>query len=247
MFIRYRSHGFIFKKEDIGEANQLLSLYTKEFGRLKILGKGIRKISSKLRPAMELFYLSEIEFIEGKIYKTLTDAMALEKFKNFKKSLKKLSIAYKISDVLDNLIKEGERDIKIWNLILETFKNLNEIHYPFITCNLQYYYFFWNLISYLGLKPELSSCLLCQEKIQEKSIYFNSEEGGIICEDCSSKVKKGTKINSVLVRILKIIFEKKFNYFKNLSIEREDLKKLEKISEDYLKFLSEKKYETENI
>ena len=75
MFLNYRTKGFIFKKEDRGEADQLFTIYTKDFGKLEILGKAIRKISSKLRSGAETFYLSEIEFIQGKTYKTLTDAI----------------------------------------------------------------------------------------------------------------------------------------------------------------------------
>jgi len=125
MFVHYRTPGFILKKEDRGEADQLLTIYTRDFGRLEILGKAIRKISSKLRSGVEIFYLSEIEFIQGKTSKTLTDAIALEKFENLKKSFKKLRIAYKITEVFNELVKGQEKDENLWNLLLETFQRLN--------------------------------------------------------------------------------------------------------------------------
>jgi len=68
MFVHYRTQGLILKKEDQGEADLLFTIYTKDFGKLEILGRAIRKISSKLRSGAEIFYLSEVEFIQGKIY-----------------------------------------------------------------------------------------------------------------------------------------------------------------------------------
>jgi DNA repair protein RecO (recombination protein O) len=104
MFLHYRTLGIFLKKEDWAEADQLFTVYTKDFGKLEILGKAIRKISSKLRSGAEIFYLSEIEFIQGKTHKTLTDAILIEKFENLKNNLNKLKVAYEISQVLDNLV-----------------------------------------------------------------------------------------------------------------------------------------------
>lgn len=247
MFVHFKTQGLILKKEDRGEADQIFTIFTKDFGRLEILGKGIRKIFSKLRPAMEIFYLSEVEFIQGKTYKTLTDAIVIEKFKNLRKSLKRLAIAYHISDVIVSLIKAEEKDEKIWNLMLETFKNLNNPNLQFAVCNLQYYYFFWNLISYLGHRPELYFCLLCQRKLKQKSHYFSSKEGGVICESCFRKNINGKKIKSSTIKILRTMFEKNFDFFKRLKIKKDDFENLKEISENYLQFLTEKNYETKNF
>jgi DNA repair protein RecO (recombination protein O) len=89
MFVRHRTLGLVFKKEDRGEADQIFKIFTKDFGKIEVLGKGIRKISSKLRSQIDIFYLSEIEFIQGKIYKRLTDALLIEKYKNLRKSFKR--------------------------------------------------------------------------------------------------------------------------------------------------------------
>ncbi len=56
MFTHYRTQGIILKKEDRGEADRLFTIYTKDFGKLELLAKGERKIKSKLRGGLELFY-----------------------------------------------------------------------------------------------------------------------------------------------------------------------------------------------
>ncbi|KPJ55867.1 hypothetical protein AMJ49_06190, partial [Parcubacteria bacterium DG_74_2] len=66
------------KKIDQGEWDRIFIIYTRDFGKLKVLARAERKIKSKLRAGLELFYLSEIEFIQGKNYKTLTNAVLIE-------------------------------------------------------------------------------------------------------------------------------------------------------------------------
>ncbi len=86
MALHYRTCGFVIKKNDIAEADRIFTVFSQDFGKIKILGKAIRKITSKLKSGIDTFYLSEIEFIQGKTYKTLTDSVVLEKFENIKKN-----------------------------------------------------------------------------------------------------------------------------------------------------------------
>jgi len=60
MFTHYRTQGFILKKADAGEADRLFTVYTKDFGKLELLARAVRKIKSKLRAGLEIFYLSEM-------------------------------------------------------------------------------------------------------------------------------------------------------------------------------------------
>lgn len=237
MFIHYRTKGFIFKKENRGEGDQLFKIYTKDFGRVEVLGKGIRKISSKLRAAAEIFSLSEIEFIQGKTGKTLTDTILIDKFLKLKGDLKRLTIARKIGDLLGDFLKEQEPDNKVWKLILGTFRKLDDSSLPIEKCYLLYYYFFWNLVSALGYRPELYHCLFCQEKLKPEKIYFNPEEGGIICRDCSKKIKNLIEIKPEVIKILRLAAEKDFNFFLKIKIEKEHLKSLNEISGNYQNFL----------
>ncbi len=161
MAVHYRTQGIFIKKIDRGEANQLFTVYTKDFGKLEILGKAIRKTKSKLRGGAELFYLSDIEFIQGKTRKTLTDAILINSFPAIKKDLKRLKIVYEIADALDNLVVKEEKDEQIWGLLEETFGKLNSSK----KIEIIYHYFFWNLVSILGYQPEFQNCSISGKKI----------------------------------------------------------------------------------
>lgn len=247
MSVKYRTKGLFFKRIERGEADEVLKIYTENFGKLEILGKGIRKISSKLRFASQLFYFSEIEFVQGRNQKILTDAILIEKFLQIRNNLVKLAIAYKVGDVLDDLILPEERDEKVWKLIIDFFYRLNNAKGSFQNYKIQYFYFFWNLISFLGHRPELYLCTICQKSLYPENIYFNEKEGGTICQTCFRRINYGKKINIRLIKILRTIFEKDFEFFQRLKIKKTDLWELEKVSQNYLDFLSNKKNEEKNL
>lgn len=241
MAVHYRVQGIVIKKENRGEADQIFKFYTEHFGKVEILGKAIRKIKSKLRSGAELFYLSEIEFIQGKRHKTLTDTVLIEKFINLRKDLRKLAVAYKISETIDRLVSFQEPDKKIWQLLKEVFYRLDS-NLKIQNLKLIYYYFFWNLLAALGYHPELYNCSLCQKRIGPVKIYFNLKEGGVICPDCFKKIKEKSptglndfrEINSDMVKILRIILKKDWELLSRLKMKIRHQKMLADISDDFL-------------
>jgi len=236
MFVHYRTRGFIFKKVDRGEADRIFTVFTKDFGKLELLAKAERKITSKLRAGLELFYLSEIEFIQGKTHKTLTDTILINNFKNLRSDLKRLKIAYQISEVLDKLVRGQEPDKKIWQLLNEVFDKLNSLEIKNWKIRIVYHYFLWNLLSILGYHPELYYCSLCQKKLTPENIFFNLKEGGLICLRCRKLTRKETtkRIKAETVKILRLILEKDLLTLKRLKIDKEELNQLAEISKLYL-------------
>lgn len=230
MAIHYRTQGIILKKINRGEADQLFTVYSKDFGKLEILGKAIRKIKSKLRAGAELFYFSEMEFIQGKTYKTLTDAILIDKFSNLRNDLGKLAIAYKISEIFNTLIKGQEKDENLWSLLLEIFDRLNKLEIRNLKLEIFYYYFFWNLLSILGYQPELYNCAVCQKRLTAERLFFNLKEGGVICNHCKKNVKSIIEISPEVVKILRILIQKDWQTCKRLRIEKSSLDELKKVS-----------------
>jgi DNA repair protein RecO (recombination protein O) len=236
MAVHYRTQGFVFKKEDKLEADRMFTVFTKDFGKIEVFAKAIRKITSKLRGGIEIFSLSELSFIQGKNKKTLTDTILLDALGDAHTNIEELGIMHKISTVLDSFIKGEERDEKIWNLILDIF-NTSRLMAPITNNDLRYYYFFWNFISLLGYKPELYLCAMCRQKLEANNLYFSDKEGGVLCQRCHEASKESKKINSDMVKILRLILNGGWQVLSKLKIESASMDLLEKISDDYYLYL----------
>ncbi|HHE76861.1 MAG TPA: DNA repair protein RecO [Candidatus Parcubacteria bacterium] len=235
MAIRYRTEGFVLKKENKSEADQLITFYTSDFGKIKILGRAIRKIKSKLRCGIELFSFSRIEFIRGKSYNTLTDAVKVKELQ-FSQKPEKISAFFKISELLDTLIKGQEKDREIWKLLNKTVEKIDSLGFISLDCDLFYYYFFWNLVSTLGYGIDLYRCSFCQEELAPGRIYFSVSKG-LICSSCFQRDKKSKKISSEAVKIIRLFRKNDWETLKKIRIKDCYIKELEAISKSYLESL----------
>lgn len=235
MLFHHRTQGFVFKKEDKSDADRVFSVFSLDFGRLEITAKGIRKIESKLRGGIEIFSLSEIEFVEGKHQKTLTDAVFIEKFKNISENQDKFKTALKIGDVLDNFILGQEEDEPVFNLLLSTFNKLNEPEASPQKIQLVYYYFVWNFLSILGYKPEIQKCVNCHLQLNPEELFFSFAERGILCKNCFSLDKKADKIDPNVVKVIRLIFNSDWQTISKLKVESSLENSLKEVLDGYSK------------
>ena len=233
MTTRYKARAFVFKKNDRNESDRIFSVFTNEFGRLDIFAKAIRKEASKLRSGIDIFSISDIEFIQGKNRKTLTDAIIIEKFNNIYDNLDRLKVANKMSEVLDNFINGEERDEEMFSLLSDSIQMLNNYSSAIKSCSIIFYYFLWNALSLLGYRPEIQKCIICQQQLKQSNIYFSDKLGGIICDKCLWHDKNAHKINSDIVKILRLIFKKDLQILYKLKVELSSRKLFKKISDNY--------------
>jgi len=242
MAIHYRTKGFILKKSNLREADQIFTVFTKDFGKIKILARAIRKIKSKLRSRADLFYLSELEFIQGKTYKTLTNVIALNKFKDIMNDLDRIENIQKIADSLDYLVYKEEKDKQIWDLLNEALERLSNKPGLSVPISRAYYiiyhYFLWNLLSTLGYQIDLYNCIACEKKLSPLKLYFSPDEGGILCSNCSDRAKKKIEISPEIIKILRIFQKKDWNILSKLKIQNSQKEQLESISELNLRSLA---------
>ncbi len=235
MFIHYRTRGIILRKVDRREADQLFIIYTRDFGKITVLARGIRKITSKLRAGMDVLYLSEIEFIQGKGYKTLTDVVLIKKFEGIRTDLRKLSLTLKIFRLLERAVVGQEQEKGIWDLLFSTLTILESTRLRLTKMKLIYFYFLWNLMARLGYHPQLQKCSACGQEPRIEEIYFNPEAGGIICPDClRGKKAAEKKVEAATVKILRIILDGDKDLLLNLKVDDKHIKLLNELSQQYL-------------
>jgi DNA repair protein RecO (recombination protein O) len=237
MAVLYKTQGFVVKKSDSGEADRIFTIFSREFGKIKIKGKAIRKIASKLRSGIDTFCILEIEFIQGKNQKTLTDAVILERFSNIKNDQTKIKFGRRILSSLDSLAGEEQKDEKIWNLAKEVFEKLDYYNLSVAHYSLLHYYFLWNLFSILGYHPQLFRCTVCGKELDPAIVCFSSDEGGAVCEFCVSKANDIKKINVDLVKILRLILKKDWDILPKLKLQPFSQRMLQDVSDNYYRHL----------
>ncbi len=236
MHTRYRTEAIFLKKIKRFEADEYLIAYSRDFGKLFVAGKSIRKIKSKLRSSSELFCYSNIEFVRGRNYNILTDSETINNFSKIKNDLGKMSVAFKISELIDSFITEEEEDENLWALIKKSFYLLDGLSNKGDKkeeLKLFYFYFAFKFLEFLGYAPKVDSCIIDND---EKVGFFSPWHGGAICPGCKEKVDNRPliKFSEKDKKFLLLIFKTRFEDFLS---QKANFKRAEEILEKYIQFL----------
>ena len=121
-----KTQGIIIKKRDLTGADRLLTVYTKDFGKIILKARGVKKNQAKLKGHLELFVWANLLVAKSKNIDIITNAETLDNFSYLKKNISHLILAYYFSELIDKLIVAPEPDPNIWNLFLSSFCYLNK-------------------------------------------------------------------------------------------------------------------------
>jgi len=122
----YKTQGIIIKRADLGQADRLLTIYTKEYGKILVRAKGVNKNESKLRSLIEPFNLCEFSLAKSKIIDVLAGVYPIKEFVFLRQNLESLSLSIYFCELVDKLIPAPERDPKIWALLVRAMEALDE-------------------------------------------------------------------------------------------------------------------------
>jgi len=123
----YQTNAIILKKENIFEADRLYHLYTEDFGKVKAIAGGVRKINAKLSGHLEPFNLVWVELMtkkNGDLF--ITTALSHKSLLDTNAVPVRSALFIKMADFILKMMKEPLKDDAVWNFILENFINAND-------------------------------------------------------------------------------------------------------------------------
>ncbi len=152
----YKAQGIILKRKNYRESDRLITIFTKEYGKVRTIAKGIRKISSKRAGHLEIFTNARFTLYEGKGLDYITEASAIHQYEPFRTNLNKASFAYYVCELADYLLPEKQEHPEIYERICESLSAL---------CNAEdeterhgeVYKFALDLLWHLGFLPRSQS------------------------------------------------------------------------------------------
>jgi len=119
----------VLSRRDFRESDQMISVYTKEKGKLDLLARGVKKIISKNSAHLEPFSLVEIEVIPGKEIDHLTKVVPVNYFSNIRVDLQKSLATGFVVSTTDKLLQTHEPDKRIFDLLSGWLKDVNLTSY----------------------------------------------------------------------------------------------------------------------
>lgn len=123
-------------RKNYGEADRLLTVFSKHYGKLRVIAKGIRRPTSRKKSSLELFSHTRLFLAKGKALDIITDAEVKHNFSAWRKDLTRVGVAYHLSELVTRLSPEHQEHKEVFELLLASFQKLSDIDY-------------WNLYSFI--------------------------------------------------------------------------------------------------
>jgi len=118
--------GIVIKRRNYREADKWLTVFSSEKGKIDVLARGIRKITSKRSGQLELFNLVNLQVAEGRRFNVAAEVVLVNSFPKFRRNLKSISSVYQFCEVIDALTPEEVRLENVFGLLLNFLKLAEE-------------------------------------------------------------------------------------------------------------------------
>lgn len=121
-----KTEGIVIKRINYQEADRILCVFTKRNGKLRVRANGVRKITSRRSPHVELLNHSLFSLYIGRGMPILTEVQVLEDYSPIKADLIRVGFAFHICELIDGLCPEDQENESVFSLLQETFLRLCE-------------------------------------------------------------------------------------------------------------------------
>jgi len=113
----YLAEGIILKRKNIGETDRTLTVFTRQYGKIHLLAKGVRKITSRRSGHIEVFHRSSLTIRVGSGIDTLCEASTINAYQTLISDITSVSYAYYACELVDRLTPDRQKQEEVFELL----------------------------------------------------------------------------------------------------------------------------------
>jgi len=215
--------GIVIKETPYSETSKIINIITSE-GIISILAKGARTLKSDFRNSTtKLTYgVFNIYYKETGL-STLISVDIIDNLKNIKKDITSISYSSFILELTEQVYKQNN-DEKIYELLVDSLKKINENFDPMIITNILELKY----LEFLGVMPIIDSCSICGSKTSIATL--SGSNGGYICNKCLTNEKI---VNEKTIKLIRMFYYVDISKITSLDISSSIKKEINLFLDDY--------------
>ena len=177
-------------KVTYSESSQIVTLFSREHGKLRAIAKGSRREKGGFSGGLDLLYLGNADFIPPRGSSelgTLTNFELEQSFPGLRKDLLALNSGLFIAEFTADMLEDMDSHPEIYDLFVKSLVRLEKAEAAEqVIFNYERY-----LMTKTGHQPMLDSCCLCGCEVGDiERPYFSSSSGGVVCDGCCPSVEE---------------------------------------------------------
>jgi DNA repair protein RecO (recombination protein O) len=240
-FRSFRASAVVLRHGDMGEADRLLTLYTREHGKVRAIAKGARKMTSRKAGHLEPFTHVSLQLSKGRDLLIVTQAEMVNSFPGLREDLVKTGYAAYLLELLDRFTyEEGSANPSMFQILVESLERVEKESDAWLAVR----YYEMRLLDHLGFRPQLFECVNCGREILAEDQYFSYMAGGVFCPRCGDGLPN---LASISLEALKYLRHFQRSSYRDASRARPSLevgRETEVLMQGYFTYLLERDLNT---
>ncbi len=232
----YRVEAIVIRRRDWGEADRLLTLYTREQGKMQAVAKGSRKPTSRKAGHVELFTRTRLLIARSRSIDIITQAETVEAYRHLRESLEASTLAHYFAELLDRFTGENEADQNLYNLLNSALTWLCEADDVQLVAR----YYELHLLELTGFRPELHHCPGCAKELQPEDCFFSAAQGGVLCPNCGRGRRDASALSLTAFKVLRYGQTRDWEHFRRLRLTAPLHAEVERTLHHYLLYVLER-------
>jgi DNA repair protein RecO (recombination protein O) len=248
----------VLRRQDFGEADRVLTLYSPRIGKFRAVAKGVRRLKSRLGGNVELFTHVSLLIAQGRNLDVVTQAEALRTFRSIRDDLWKAAYACYAAELVDRFVEDRLENAAVFDLLLATFDHLDRLEAsaaPGVVrdggatdaggaVELAIRNFEMKILGCLGYAPEVYRCVQCGERLTPEANRFSPANGGVLCAACAAAHPGAREISVPAIKTLRLMGSEPFGIFRRLRLAHEPAAEVEGALRAHINYVLERQLRT---
>lgn len=222
-----KCEGIVIRTTDYGENNKIVTLYTREWGKIGVMARGAKKPNSRLSAVSQLFTHGYFLLQKGSGLGSLQQGEMISSMRSIGEDIFLTAYASYIVELTDKCTEDHKPNPFHFELLYQTLNYMNEGYEPDILMNI----YEMKMLNVMGLYPILNQCSVCGSA--DGHFSFSIREGGFICHRCLHKDPYHFKLSPAAVKLLRLFYHIDLTRLGNISVKQETKDELKKVITAY--------------
>ncbi|MGG1573591.1 DNA repair protein RecO [Fictibacillus sp. NRS-1165] len=207
--------GIVIRKVDYGETNVILTLFTRENGKIGVMARGAKKPKSRLSSVAQLFTYGHFVFQQSRGLGSLSQGEIIDSFRGIKEDLFKTAYCAYMVEFLGKVTEEKTPQPYLFEHLWQSFNLINDGADPEVIT----FIFEMKMLQQAGIGPQVNHCANCGRT--EGEFAFSIREGGFLCDRCHPMDPNLIPLTQATARLLRLFYHFDLNRLGNISLKKQ--------------------------
>lgn len=250
--IDYKTEVIILRSWKSKEYDRIYSVFSREYGKMRVVGIGTRRPKAKLASGLEPLTRSDIFLVKCRALDRVKGTIVLRQYIGLKNHLDNLVESKKTVNVLERLLGDNEPSEEIFVAMKDYFKVIDKFSQEkskiLFSTQLAQLSLFWKIIYWNGYFPRFQHCTHCDKKIKEQNSYKFVLSQGISCGCQNDRTTFGDEevnlkidLSKNVIKVIKFLVAQDMENIEKLKVDSGDFQDLKQFTKLILEQIIEKK------